>query len=76
MSRVEIDSNGSISTFGLKSTDIESQEFESFKFDSNRFQFTSNAVKIDVSQKKNSSFVLIMIICNTSFTNCSVVLLT
>jgi hypothetical protein len=72
---IEIDSNDSISTFDLKSTRIESQKFELFNFDSSRFQFTSNSVKIDVSSKKNSSLVLIMIICNSQFTNFNVVLL-
>jgi hypothetical protein len=75
MSRAEIDSNNSISIFELKSIRIESQQFESFNFDSNRFQFETNSIKINDSQKKNSSFVLIMIICNSRFTNYNVVLL-
>ncbi len=45
MSRIRIDPNESISSFDSKSTRIESQEFESFNFDSNRFQFSSNSVK-------------------------------
>jgi hypothetical protein len=49
MNRAEIDSNDSISTFELKSTRIESQEFESFNFDSNRLQLETNSVKINVS---------------------------
>jgi hypothetical protein len=57
MSRVETDSNESISCFDLKSIRIESQESESFNFGSSRFQFTSNSVEIS---KKDTKIVLKM----------------
>jgi hypothetical protein len=57
MSRVETDPNGSVSCFGLKPTRIESQELESFNFDSSRFQFTSDSVEIS---KKDTKIVLKM----------------
>jgi hypothetical protein len=50
MSQIETDSNESISCFGVKSIQIKSQEPESFNFDSSRFQFTSNSVKISKNQ--------------------------
>ncbi len=46
MGRVKTDPNESISCFGLESTRTESQESESFNFDSDRFQLTSNSAEI------------------------------
>jgi hypothetical protein len=57
MSQIKIDSNESVSCFGLKPTRTESQEPESFNFGSGRFQPTSDSVE---TSKKDTKIVLKM----------------